>query len=480
MVSSIGILIFLAVVLVLACGLILIWQGWRGVPAFSEPYCKRCGYDMRGLNWGSPERICPECGSDVTQAGAILYGKYERRPKRIVAGVAVVCLGILLPIGMVMMVRLTAGRGGGPSAGKSNQALIASLATTANQPWDWQQLESRYRSGALSQAEAAAAVEQLIVYLKANPAQQRQPLSWAQGFYTAALNGKAISSEQLRRLCDAYYGTPLKVRMRSRVRQGAELRFEREDRDPWELPGAKSIFALRGVEVDGKPVEVVPQYGESKGKHYLSGEGSSGLLGKIRSELAPGKHEVRFEFDWGLLDENAKLDPSFGGHPGQIERWPNMLSTRTLTVKLPLEVVPSNVPVVALVTDPRRDPSGAISVSSIEVTRQRERLVLKPLVEVGKPQTAICYRVTTEIDGRKHDLGNYGTDGPTSHYEAIGGTVESLPANLRQLTLVLEPDPEAAEQYGKTNEIWGKPIRIENVPLERYDLRGEGAAPAHK
>lgn len=479
MVSSIGILIFLAVVLVLACGLILIWQGWRGVPAFSEPYCRRCGYDMRGLNWGSPERICPECGSDVTKPGAIRFGKYERRPKRIVAGVAVVCLGILLPIGMVMMVRPTAGRGGGPSAGKSNQTLIASLATTANQPWDWQQLESRYRSGALSQAEAAAAIEQLIVYLKANPAQQRQPLSWAQGFYTAALNGKAISSEQLRRLCDAYYGTPLKVRMRSRIRQGAELRFEREDRDPWELPGAKSIFALRGVEVDGKPVEALFEYSGGKGKHYLSGDVHSWLRGKILAELSPGKHVIQFDFDWGLLDANAKLDPSFGGRPGQIDRWPKALATRKLSDKLSIEIVPPSEPVVALVTDPNRDPSGTVSVSSIEVTRDGMRVHLKPVMKVGQLPISCGFRVYAELDGAKRDLGYYGTKEQGS-YSSLGGKVDSLPADLKQVTVVLEPDAEAAEKDSDANEIWGKPIRIENVPLERYDLRGEGAAPAHK
>jgi hypothetical protein len=332
----------------------------------------------------------------------------------------------------------------------------------------------------LSQAEAAAAIEQLIVYLKANPAQQRMPLSWSQNFYRAAWSGKAISNEQLRRLCDAYYGSGLKIRMRSRVRQGGELRFEEEHDNACDLPDTKSVFALRAIEIGGKPAEPALEYSEGKGKQYLSGGRHHWFRGKIRSVLPPGKYEVRFEFDWGLLNENAKLDPSFGGRPGQMDRWPRPLVTRAFTVKLPLEVVSPPDPVITLVTDSARDPSGVVSVKSIEVTRKGKRLSLMPVIHNGKLLVPICFRVRAEIGDAKRDMGSYETGGKGSSYTALGGEIDTLPLDLKQLSVVLEPDVETAGEIGVVDEIWGKPIRIENVPLERYDLKEDGAAPVRK
>ena len=40
----------------------------------------------------------------------------------------------------------------------------------------------------------------------------------------------------------------------------------------------------------------------------------------------------------------------------------------------------------------------------------------------------------------------------------------------RAVEASLEPDAAGAEERMQVNEIWGKPIVIENVPLERYDL----------
>ncbi len=107
------------------------------------------------------------------------------------------------------------------------------------------------------------------------------------------------------------------------------------------------------------------------------------------------------------------------------------------------------------------------------------RVHLKPVMKVGQLPISCGFRVYAELDGAKRDLGYYGTKEQGS-YSSLGGKVDSLPADLKQVTVVLEPDAEAAEKDSDANEIWGKPIRIENVPLERYDLRGEGAAPAHK
>ena len=67
------------------------------------------------------------------------------------------------------------------------------------------------------------------------------------------------------------------------------------------------------------------------------------------------------------------------------------------------------------------------------------------------------------------DLGwaGYYQGGSTS---SAGGQIDSLPADVREAVVVLEPAPDIAEENMNVDEIWGKPIVIEQVPLDRYDL----------
>jgi len=51
------------------------------------------------------------------------------------------------------------------------------------------------------------------------------------------------------------------------------------------------------------------------------------------------------------------------------------------------------------------------------------------------------------------------------------------PADLKQVTVRMEPDPVLALERTTANEIWGKPIVLENVPLERFDLKDTPSTP---
>jgi hypothetical protein len=186
---------------------------------------------------------------------------------------------------------------------------------------------------------------------------------------------------------------------------------------------------------------------------------------------------VHFEFDVGLLDEKAKLDPRYSGRPGQAERWPNPLVKWTRMVKMPLEVVPPNASAVTLVTDPARDPSNAVGVASIQVMPQGQRVRFEPQLKIGQLPVPVLFRFRAEVQGRRFDMGWWGQSGRRSA-SMLGGTAASLPADLKEVTLILEPDAKTAEEQGQFDEIWGKPITLEHVPLERYDLeKDEAPAP---
>ena len=83
---------------------------------------------------------------------------------------------------------------------KSNSAVIANLAQTADQPWDWKELERRYMAGKLSSEEVAAAVDHLIDHLNAKPGKGDSPITWPKDFLTLMDSAGEISPEQFDRL----------------------------------------------------------------------------------------------------------------------------------------------------------------------------------------------------------------------------------------------------------------------------------------
>jgi len=165
-----------------------------------------------------------------------------------------------------------------------------------------------------------------------------------------------------------------------------------------------------------------------------------------------------------LVDEKAKLDPRQNGRPGQADRWPRTLTKHTLTVTVPIVILSPDENPIDLVTDPDRDPSksGGISITSIQVVPEGQKLSLKPQVKIGQLPIAVCFRMYMMVDGEKHDMG---WEGREENRTASGsrGQIDSLPPNMTAATVVLEP-------------IWGKPITIQNVPLERWDLEDDGGS----
>ncbi len=458
---------FLLLLPLFVVGLILMWRGWRGVPDFGEPHCTKCAYDLRGLDFTSEQRVCPECGADLNRSGAVRFGGYRRRPRLIVVG------GVLsaIPLLLVGLLILQAVLGIRWQDFRSNESFIANLATTADSPWDWRVLEARYADGRLSAAEVAAVIDQLIASLNATPSKQGKPLHWADRFLKSVMANGDISAEQLGRLCDAFYGTEPVVRMRRRVRQGKEIKFEIRHTSHWDLPGTKSVQALRAVRIGERPVEAKPRSGSRKINHLLSGEIHREIDGEFTVDLPPGRYEVVFELDWGLLDEAAQLGPRYDGRPGQADRWPRPHVTRKQAIRVPIEVVPPDAPTVDLVTAPALDPSkgGLISVAAIQVIPEGTRLSLRTEIQADQLPVPICVRMRTRIGDKDYDLGWYGRrEGRTS--SSPSRPADAMPVDVTSVTVVLEPDAKLAEDRMDMDRIWGKPIVIENVPLERYDL----------
>jgi hypothetical protein len=447
-------------------GIILIVRGWRGTPEFSEPHCRKCDYDVRALDWTADTRICPECGSDLTQPKAVRFGHYRRRPKLIWTGVGL-CLLPLVLVGLVVLRNVMGWRWEKP---ESNAAIIANLSTSADTPWDWRKLEDRYQTGDLSDAEVVAAIDHLIAFLEKKP--QQGPLHWADGFLKLAMGGGLVDDPQLVRLCKAFYGHNPEIRMRTRIGEKRNLDIEIRSRNSWDLPGVQHVLALRSLTVDGQPVTPTSPYDQALGMNAFTGGRHRSFDPVIEEGLSPGTHELTFTYDWGLLVENAPLNPKFNTRPGQKEHWPKPIITWETNDRREVVVVPESEPVVQLVTDARRDPSAGISIERIQVFPYGDKLRLETKYKCDSTDIPLCMKMAMRVGDKDYDLGHFGREGNWGT-SSTQRDIDALPADLTRVTVILTPDAQLAEQNLIANEIWGHPIVINNVPLERFDVSEE-------
>lgn len=79
-----GMVWMIALLFALLLGLTALLLGRRGRRIDTHPICRRCGYDLHGLD---KPRVCPECGGELTHRRAMRVGNRRRRPVVAWAGV---------------------------------------------------------------------------------------------------------------------------------------------------------------------------------------------------------------------------------------------------------------------------------------------------------------------------------------------------------------------------------------------------------
>jgi hypothetical protein len=478
--------LMLAPVLLIALtvvGIVLITLGVRGRPVFASPRCRKCGYDLRNMQFMSSEiGACPECGAALSGTEGVTFGRWQRRPKQIVIGI----LLLALPWAGVIPAMYLFRRAGGPVAGptgvaaQTTPALLASLPKAVNSPWEWQELERRLTAGNLTTADVDAAFSALATRLNANRAagQRRQPPHWYGNFVAAALKSNVPSQPAIDALCQAFYGQVPPMTMRKLAREGEPIPIVLNEHESWDLNGLRRVWAITDITAgNGSKLMAQQRYGPKAPlpPDALSGSGREGNAQvALVHALAPGEHELTFAYTVGVVPDSTTF-VGLDGKPGTPGKWPPAVARWTATVKQKITVVVKDQPLVALVTDPARDPfkSSAIAVEQL-LARPSSRgveLVIKWKV-TSEPSPVVAYRVWLQAGAEKI---NYGTlvagklpDGSISSYSS-SNVVKSLPPDLTTVDVLLTPDPKAAEQHIGLEEIWGQPLEIKGVTLERFD-----------
>lgn len=489
-VNWIGILVFILVFTLPTIGIVLITLGIRGRARFSSPTCAKCHYDLRAANYmGGAPTACPECGTDLTPPKAVSFGRYERSAKKIVVGIVLVLLAIAVPVGFAFVQRsVYSANNPAVLPSQTNAQVLSGLATTASQPWGWQELESRLKRGRLNQTEVDAAIKALIQEIKANNAKNNssQPLHWANDFVKAAINSGMLSPQRTQELCETFFINQIRVEMPKSVRVGKPVQVNIHSQGSWDLGNDRMVSVLREVKTANGQVAGVRRNGAAKPVALPDEEFSSHYYGTISMELVPltqpGDQELVFVFDAGAVAQNA-IFRGKDGKPGRKDQWPNPLATWEVTVRKAIKVVPADQPAVTLDSDPAHDPQAATpSLVKQALVRNASKGVQLVLAWDGayQPSPPIAGQLSATIAGKPYAIGQitWGkltTDSGSitswggDDYQTVG-RIPSLPADAKTVSITITPDPTVAEQYTSMHTIWSRPVQIDNVPLQRFDL----------
>jgi hypothetical protein len=368
---------------------------------------------------------------------------------------------------------------GGLGLQSTQQLLQQRLPNQVDQPWVWNELESRLQAKSLSQKDVDDAVKILIAHMTAmKPNGWDQPLSWQEKFLSKARQAGMISPPVLFELCNAFYGPKPIIQPLPRLREGKDgLTINIAYGSPWSSQsglGVELLWQVERVLLDGKPIEVRQS---CKYRGHWSGS-HPGIL-------KAGDHQVAVEVQCAYVDQRNLIGLNSDDLP--IERWPATLNRWAPSVSAPLKVYPAGKPIVALVTDPGQTPGPGSGIAIERLVVQADRngkkiIVLKVQFAPGRsPFVPLSYDAGVAIDGQPVTLALgplwivRSANGSTQSCDQLEGVIDRLDPSIRVADIILTPNPAHVEQFPEVSEIWGEKVILRGIPLERLDLKGKAA-----
>jgi len=338
------------------------------------------------------------------------------------------------------------------------------LPPKVDEPWVWNELETRIRKRTLSPEEANDALQVFIDHMKkSKPGGWDSSLSWQSQFIGAAQKNNLFSDKKMVQFLDAFFEKPT-VEL-TRIRENSKrLPFDIRFGSRWARSslGYCLLWNIKSVAIDDQVVK-------TKEENRYQGD----LSAVYENSLASGDHELKIVLESAYVDsaklvglENWKLKSS---------AWPIALKNWDETIVVPFKVYPEDDQIIQLSKDPLNDPRKYITCSLIaQNENETKKLVLQLDINSGVPISCSFDVKALLGDDQEIPLG-YVFRAKRAKSVTTGGTTRSvrlkeLSPEIRAADLVLKPYPRAVEQYGDVKEIWGPTIMIKNVPIKRYDL----------
>lgn len=454
--------------------LVLIVIGARGKPRWSSPHCAKCDYDLRGQQPADTE-ACPECGADLTKLKAVKFARPSTKDRGwalILLGIAAILLPVVGYAGIfaVQFFGIGGALGNNPAAlsRASVDDVISTVAATPNEPWAWQELESRISSGKMSDEQINASFAVLLDFINAERKRSGHvSLSWQSGFFEQMLNSGKLSDEQLMQFAKAYHGPAKVVEFdKSSSRNGERLEFTIKVRNPFSSNVGKLVNSVVKASHGGQEIEIVRQsdYGDD-------------LQSQINKPDGADPNEIEFEVIRALIAENDAIGVS---SQTAVKDWPPPLVMWRETASINSSIEVENKLEIEAVTDPSRNPQTVLSVPRVSIadmvaarSGEKVRIASQFDVRSGEMQMAISGDVFIVINGEKHKAGQYAYfstgSGTTSSGGRVSVVVDDLDPSIKAVEVHIEPNAEHVEDWENVDAYWAKPI-ILKAAIRRLDL----------
>lgn len=441
----------------IAIGIGLLLLGLFGRKNAAPPgsgWCRGCRYPA-----GGGAALCPECGADLTRAGATLAFLRVRRYRWIIPGVIVLLIGgagLSLPV--VARVRgidpftlmptwllLYEAKMQGEDAERARKELVA-----------------RYIAAGLSPEQVRACIDAADLRFT------QQPEGWnapdADLIQQAWLNGD-LSDEAMGRIMEKAWGQYVAIETRPVIRKGGSI-WCRRTWTYFRLPGITrqtfviSIGEITVIDENGITLSPKRYYPRDRSGFSLNGMSLSDVTGEILN-LDVGEHRLTYRFDYTLKSPH-----------GSAVTWQH-------NIPAVLQVVPEDAVLTRAVPDETL--RGAIR-DAVIIDFEHQTVRLSPnsmtsngihsgYVGIERVPTCVAFEVYLRHHGKEELAGAFAYN-PASGRSYAGDFLSSMTLRQRlgegtqSVDVILRSSPRVTENEVELfPTIWDGEIIFENVPV---------------
>jgi hypothetical protein len=432
-------------------GAVLMLRGFRGRRVGDHPFCRRCDYDLYGIERTS----CPECGADLHLARARIIGVRLRSSRSIILGSAFVGFGLLAlglsgywyfsaldwqPIKPVWLLTRES---------KRADTHAAALA----------ELQRRLDSSELSEAQADAVAEVAI----AAHADQSQPWdpAWGDFIQTARLNGK-LSDERwstyaLQAVEQAINTRTFIVRKEVRLHDPLpiEIRYGTARLGSKQIPeiNLQTVVTATGNVLASTQPEMRWEEPLSQPGWRMPHDLKLDLDPVKSSAAGAGEQIVRIVMDVSIKADANVADKAKSG----------VLCTRRFERELSWTLIDPNLETVQMVHAPSLEPVFRQLVRTGALTIDKSGKASLPVEAKTLPMPLAC-DVIVQQGAREWPLSPVAFPSGNGWTQSVGNIFD-LSAN--RVTIVLKPDLWEARGTVDITRLWDGELVIRNVPVRR-------------
>ena len=442
----------------LLLGLLITLFGLRGKRVDDHPLCRRCRFDLHGIE-PRPD-VCPECGTQLTGNQAFRFGNRTRRSKTMAVGALMMFVAmVMIGIGTTNFVR------GVPLQQQKPLWMLKmemKHGIPDTQSEAGQEIARRLSAGTVS-ADAIASLARLL--LKRQGDLTRTWDATGEGEILQHLwDHAALGEAQRSRYLHQGVNAALDLACRPRIRSGSGLQIVLRSNHVEQYRFGQSMmgtpkFRIRQALISYVVGEIrVPTANAGSSTSWIS-TGPGWLGNYLEAPEALGTHIVGASFKMTILDEDD----------AEISTW---LWTGRSTV----EVVDASASVVTLIDRPELEAEITSSVREINARGanpplEHDFIVQQNQFVLSSTPIPTAFDIYCADGETEHWIGRAISKPDRHDHVFLNPTPKSLFPNAASVDIILRSNAEIAERTFDIFEIWDGEIRFEDLAFVTPPLR---------